>query len=127
MRNSALSVHSLANSPHPDCLYQAYFSAASDLHAKQIKAFLNTIGGRIRRASEEESEQGEAFRVGENQMPDNVLAFSPNPSKDNWTGGLRRAGTVRKERDKSDSGNLPAGEVMKFIYPLMVRKRLKIT
>ncbi|KAH7930560.1 hypothetical protein BV22DRAFT_1101736 [Leucogyrophana mollusca] len=71
----------------------AYFSAASDLHSKQMKALLSIYTGLLKKTPEEDSEQN--FSV----------SGSNNPSK----GGsaIRRAGTIvrspiegRKDRDR---------------------------
>ncbi|EJD03708.1 uncharacterized protein FOMMEDRAFT_82797 [Fomitiporia mediterranea MF3/22] len=81
----------------------AYFSAASDLHSKQVKALLAAYSKFIRQASEEEAEQGELLTC---------LAES-------ISGGLRRAGTVvrspldaKKEKGKKSGGRLTSFEVL---------------
>ncbi|KAH8119946.1 exocyst complex component Sec3-domain-containing protein [Phellopilus nigrolimitatus] len=100
----------------------AYFSAASDLHAKQIKAFLASYEKFIRQASEEEIEQ----------------AFASNSAKENLvTGGLRRAGTVvrnpldaKKEKGKRPGGKLKPFEVLDIVLeqvaPQVHRERMFI-
>ena len=72
---------------------QAYFSAASELHARQIKALLSQYSGMIKRVDEE-------------------------PEHSGATSGLRRAGTVvrsplesRKEKEKAPNGTMRPSEV----------------
>ncbi|KAF9527786.1 exocyst complex component Sec3-domain-containing protein [Crepidotus variabilis] len=81
----------------------AYFSAASDLHGTQIKALLSIHLDMVKRASDDESEQG--------------AITSPVPSK--TTAGIRRAGTIirspiegrQKDKDKQIDGDQRASEV----------------
>ncbi|THH10168.1 hypothetical protein EW145_g1521 [Phellinidium pouzarii] len=85
----------------------AYFSAASDLHSQQIKAFLTSYSKFIRQASEEEIEQ----------------AFASSVTKEGLvSGGLRRAGTVvrsplelKKEKGKRSGGELKSFEVLDIV------------
>ncbi|KLO20758.1 hypothetical protein SCHPADRAFT_816552 [Schizopora paradoxa] len=87
-------------------LCAAYFSAASDLHSKQVKALVKLALSIIKRPPDEEEYQG----------------FSVTPANSNWTaGGLRRAGTIvrspldnrkEKEKGKQGSGTLLAQEAL---------------
>ncbi|OCB87846.1 hypothetical protein A7U60_g4980 [Sanghuangporus baumii] len=83
----------------------AYFSAASDLHSKQVKALLTAFSKFIRQATEEETEQ----------------AFASTEKEGIVSGGLRRAGTVvrapldgkkEKEKGKKSGGKLKPFEVL---------------
>jgi hypothetical protein len=81
---------------------QAYFSAASDLHNTQIKALLSTYLDSVKKATEEEIEQGKSEQkciyLFESKLISSVGSMTiPKPAT------LRRAGTVvksPKERDK---------------------------
>ncbi|KAI5124152.1 hypothetical protein M0805_000962 [Coniferiporia weirii] len=97
----------------------AYFSAASDLHAKQIKALLTSYSKFIRQAPDEEAEQ----------------AFASSSAKEGLvSGGLRRAGTVvrspleaKKEKGKRSGGKLKPFEVLDIVLeqiaPQVYRER----
>ncbi|KAL5533999.1 hypothetical protein ACEPAG_459 [Sanghuangporus baumii] len=83
----------------------AYFSAASDLHSKQVKALLTAYSKFIRQATEEETEQ----------------AFASTEKEGIVSGGLRRAGTVvrapldgkkEKEKGRKSGGKLKPFEVL---------------
>ncbi|KAK0198289.1 exocyst complex component Sec3-domain-containing protein [Armillaria mellea] len=84
-------------------LCAAYFSALNDLHGTQIRAMLSSCLGSIKKASEEEQEQG----IGS--------VASPPISRPT---GIKRAGTLirsplegRKDKDKSD-GTMRSSEVL---------------
>lgn len=42
---------------------QAYFSAASDLHSKQMKSLMNSYTDLVKKASDEDNEQSKSFDV----------------------------------------------------------------
>ncbi|KAK0478326.1 exocyst complex component Sec3-domain-containing protein [Armillaria novae-zelandiae] len=84
-------------------LCAAYFSALNDLHGTQIRAMLSVCLGLIKKASEEEQEQG----IGS--------VASPPISRPT---GIKRAGTLirsplegRRDKDKSD-GTMRSSEVL---------------
>lgn len=84
-------------------LCAAYFSALNDLHGTQIRAMLSSCLGLIKKASEEDQEQG----IGS--------VASPPISRPT---GIKRAGTLirsplegRREKDKSD-GTMRSSEVL---------------
>ncbi|KAJ7783605.1 exocyst complex component Sec3-domain-containing protein [Mycena maculata] len=90
-------------------LCAAYFSAASELHSAQIKALLSAYINLVRKAADEDQDQG----------------FGPTPTLGAYSKGatgMRRAGTLmrspmearNKDKDKSD-GSLRASEVFVLI------------
>ncbi|PBL01169.1 exocyst complex component sec3 subunit [Armillaria gallica] len=84
-------------------LCAAYFSALNDLHGTQIRAMLSSCLGLIKKASEEDQEQG--------------IGSVASPPITRPT-GIKRAGTLirsplegRKDKDKSD-GTMRSSEVL---------------
>jgi hypothetical protein len=86
-------------------LCAAYFSAASDLHGKQMKTLLTSYIGLVKKASDDDNEQN----------------FGATPTNTTYkaAGSIRRAGTVirspiegrrDKNKDKSGDGELQASE-----------------
>ena len=59
MRSFALYVESALCREASLCVGQAYFSAASELHSTQVRALLNGYLATIKKASEDEQDQGE--------------------------------------------------------------------
>ena len=58
MRSSALYVLGVCSRDVSLCILQAYFSAASELHSTQVRALLNGYLATIKKASEDEQDQG---------------------------------------------------------------------
>ena len=58
MRSFALYVESALCREASLCVGQAYFSAASELHSTQVRALLNGYLATIKKASEDEQDQG---------------------------------------------------------------------
>ncbi len=85
---------------------QAYFSAASELHATQIKALLSAYSVLVRKAPVEEETEGFA-------------GTTPTSNTNKASQGMRRAGTIvrspldrRDNRKDGSDGELRASEVM---------------
>ncbi|KAL1707372.1 exocyst complex component Sec3-domain-containing protein [Schizophyllum commune] len=96
-------------------LCAAYFSAASELHSTQVRALLNGYLATIKKASEDEQDQGFG---------------APNPSGGINKSNLRRAGTVlregRKDKEKPLSGDTAAADALSRILeetmPIVTRE-----
>ncbi|KAJ7630772.1 exocyst complex component sec3 subunit [Roridomyces roridus] len=101
-------------------LCAAYFSAVSELHSSQIKALLSAYITSVRKAVEEDLDQG----------------FGPTPTAGAYARGatgMRRAGTImrspmdarNKDKDKSADGKRASevfGLVLEQIAPLIYRE-----
>ncbi|KAJ7706358.1 exocyst complex component sec3 subunit [Mycena rosella] len=102
-------------------LCAAYFSAASELHHAQMKALFSAYINFVRKASDEDQDQG----------------FGPTPTVGAYAKGatgMRRAGTIirspldarNKDKDKTSDGNLRASEVfgliLEQIAPMIYRE-----
>ncbi|KAA1467891.1 exocyst complex component sec3 subunit [Dentipellis sp. KUC8613] len=90
-------------------LCAAYFSAASDLHNKQMSAVLAFYSSQVKKPSEDEI--------------DDSFAISPVTNTSKAASGLRRAGTLvrsplesRKDKDhKHVDGEMPAAEALAHV------------
>ena len=132
MRSFALYVESALCREASLCVGQAYFSAASELHSTQVRALLNGYLATIKKASEDEQDQGKHRSI------DDILSHglihlgfgAPNPSSGINKSNLRRAGTVlregRKDKEKPSSGDTAAADALSRILeetmPIVTRE-----
>ncbi|KDQ30968.1 hypothetical protein PLEOSDRAFT_1036431 [Pleurotus ostreatus PC15] len=103
----------------------AYFSAASELHAEQMKALMSIYLGYVRKAPEEDQE----ITLGTSNTGGNIKAST----------GMRRAGTLirsplesrHRDKEKTADGDLRASEAFSFlleeITPMIYRESDFIT
>ncbi|TBU49952.1 exocyst complex component Sec3-domain-containing protein [Dichomitus squalens] len=86
----------------------AYFSAASELHATQIKALLSIYGNMVKKAPTEEEAEG-------------FSGTTPTSNASKAAQGMRRAGTIvrspldRREKKEASDGELRAAEALSMV------------
>ncbi|KII93765.1 hypothetical protein PLICRDRAFT_152811 [Plicaturopsis crispa FD-325 SS-3] len=103
-------------------LCAAYFSAASELHSKQMRALLSIYSGFVKKASEDDQES---------------FSATPNAASSKAGSGMRRAGTIirspmdgrsrdKDNKERNGDGELRAseafGQVLEQIAPLIYRE-----
>ena len=102
---------------------QAYFSAASELHATQIKALLSAYGAMVKKAPVEEEVDGRGIYHGIilcsfSVLPTGFSGTTPTSNASKAAQGMRRAGTIvrspldRREKKEASDGEIRATEVI---------------
>ncbi|KAI1789802.1 exocyst complex component Sec3-domain-containing protein [Ganoderma leucocontextum] len=92
----------------------AYFTAASELHAIQIRALLSTYSGMVKKAPTEEEVEG-------------FSGVTPTSNAVKAAQGMRRAGTIvrspleRRERKEASDGEIRAAEALSMVLDQLAR------
>ena len=99
-------------------IFQAYFSAASELHTKQVKAFISICNNLVKKTADEEADGKHASIMSIQDISYSFIGFSGANVKTAGTSGIRRAGTIvrsplegRKEKRQQADGDLRVSEV----------------